>query len=80
MRCKFLFDIKVISCKAAVTWVAKEPLTIEMVEEAPPKAHEVRIRMIRLTRCVWVALGKAHLLEAGVASTTSRNWSMRTCA
>lgn len=37
---------KPITCKAAVCWGAGEPLKIEDVEVAPPKAHEVRIRIL----------------------------------
>lgn len=37
---------KVITCKAAVCWGAGEPLKIENVEVAPPRAHEVRIKIL----------------------------------
>jgi hypothetical protein len=37
---------KTITCKAAVCWAADEPLTIEDVEVAPPKAHEVRVKIL----------------------------------
>ena len=37
---------KVIKCKAAVCWGAGEPLKLEEVEVAPPKAHEVRIHIL----------------------------------
>uniref|UniRef100_A0A8C2FP38 alcohol dehydrogenase n=1 Tax=Cyprinus carpio TaxID=7962 RepID=A0A8C2FP38_CYPCA len=37
---------KVIKCKAAVLWELKKPFSIEEVEVAPPKAHEVRIKMV----------------------------------
>ncbi|CAJ0577699.1 unnamed protein product, partial [Mesorhabditis spiculigera] len=37
---------KVITCKAAVAWEAKKPLSIETIEVAPPKAHEVRIKVL----------------------------------
>lgn len=37
---------KVIMCKAAVCWAAGEPLKIEEIEVAPPKAHEVRIKVL----------------------------------
>jgi hypothetical protein len=37
---------KTITCKAAVCWGADEPLKIEDVEVAPPKAHEVRIKIL----------------------------------
>ncbi|KAH7103003.1 class III ADH enzyme [Auriculariales sp. MPI-PUGE-AT-0066] len=36
---------KTITCKAAVAWAANEPLSIEDVEVAPPKAGEVRVRI-----------------------------------
>lgn len=41
----FSFDFKVIKCKAAVAWEPGKPLSIEEVEVAPPKAHEVRIKV-----------------------------------
>ncbi|XP_068571295.1 alcohol dehydrogenase class-3-like [Cebidichthys violaceus] len=37
---------QVIKCKAAVAWVPGKPLSIEDVEVAPPKAHEVRIKVV----------------------------------
>ncbi|EOD50409.1 Alcohol dehydrogenase superfamily zinc-containing [Neofusicoccum parvum] len=36
---------KTITCKAAVAWEAGKDLSIEDVEVAPPKAHEVRIQV-----------------------------------
>ncbi|EPS28118.1 S-(hydroxymethyl)glutathione dehydrogenase [Penicillium oxalicum] len=36
---------KTITCKAAIAWAAGEPLSVEDVEVAPPKAHEVRIQI-----------------------------------
>lgn len=42
---------KVIKCRAAVAWEAKKPLTIETVEVAPPKAHEVRIKITATGVC-----------------------------
>lgn len=36
---------KVITCKAAVAWAAKEPLKIETITVDPPKAGEVRIKL-----------------------------------
>ncbi|XP_020284029.1 alcohol dehydrogenase class-3 [Pseudomyrmex gracilis] len=42
---------KVIKCKAAVAWKAKEPLSIEEVEVAPPKAREVRIKVVAVALC-----------------------------
>ncbi|WP_295798148.1 S-(hydroxymethyl)glutathione dehydrogenase/class III alcohol dehydrogenase [uncultured Microbulbifer sp.] len=40
-----------IKCKAAVAWKAGEPLSIEEVEVAPPKAREVRIKLIATGVC-----------------------------
>jgi len=37
---------KPIKCKAAVCWAPGEDLKIEEVEVAPPKAHEVRIKIL----------------------------------
>eukprot|EP00053_Salpingoeca_punica_P009779 m.88051 g.88051 ORF g.88051 m.88051 type:complete len:381 (-) comp15160_c0_seq1:1856-2998(-) len=36
---------QVIKCRAAVAWEPKQPLVIEEVEVAPPKAGEVRVRI-----------------------------------
>ncbi|KAI2535268.1 alcohol dehydrogenase 5 (class III), chi polypeptide, partial [Homo sapiens] len=41
----------VIKCKAAVAWEAGKPLSIEEIEVAPPKAHEVRIKIIATAVC-----------------------------
>ncbi|TKR86686.1 hypothetical protein L596_011225 [Steinernema carpocapsae] len=42
---------KVITCKAAVAWEAKKPLVIEDIEVEPPKAHEVRIKILYTAVC-----------------------------
>uniref|UniRef100_A0A5F4VSZ6 S-(hydroxymethyl)glutathione dehydrogenase n=1 Tax=Callithrix jacchus TaxID=9483 RepID=A0A5F4VSZ6_CALJA len=42
---------QVIKCKAAVAWEAGKPLFIEEIEVAPPKAHEVRIKIIATAVC-----------------------------
>jgi len=42
---------KVIKCLAAVAWGAREKLKIETVEVAPPKAGEVRIKIIGTGVC-----------------------------
>ncbi|XP_041363154.1 alcohol dehydrogenase class-3 chain H-like [Gigantopelta aegis] len=42
---------KTITCKAAVAWEAKKPLVIETVEVAPPKAGEVRIKILATGVC-----------------------------
>ncbi|KAL8969699.1 MAG: hypothetical protein Q9183_001874 [Haloplaca sp. 2 TL-2023] len=36
---------KTITCKAAVAWEAAKDLSVEDIEVAPPKAHEVRIEV-----------------------------------
>lgn len=40
-----------IRCRAAVAWAAGEPLKIEQVDVAPPKAGEVRIKVIASGVC-----------------------------
>ncbi|KDQ07733.1 hypothetical protein BOTBODRAFT_38530 [Botryobasidium botryosum FD-172 SS1] len=42
---------KVITCKAAVAWAAKEPLVVEEIEVDPPKAGEVRIHILYTGIC-----------------------------
>ncbi|XP_046420474.1 alcohol dehydrogenase class-3 [Neodiprion fabricii] len=42
---------KVIKCKAAVAWSEKQPLSLEEIEVAPPKAHEVRIKISATALC-----------------------------
>ncbi|XP_061166223.1 alcohol dehydrogenase class-3-like [Saccostrea echinata] len=42
---------KVITCQAAVAWEAKKPLVIERVEVEPPKAGEVRIKILHSGVC-----------------------------
>ncbi|XP_037686232.1 alcohol dehydrogenase E chain [Choloepus didactylus] len=42
---------KVIKCKAAVLWELKKPFSIEEVEVVPPKAYEVRIKMVATGIC-----------------------------
>jgi Zn-dependent alcohol dehydrogenase len=37
--------VQTITCKAAVAWEAGKDLSIEDIEVAPPKAHEVRIEI-----------------------------------
>ncbi|BAE56552.1 unnamed protein product [Aspergillus oryzae RIB40] len=37
--------------KAAIAWAAGEPFSVEDVEVAPPKAHEVRIKIIHTGVC-----------------------------
>lgn len=47
----FFSKQKVIECKAAVAWAAKEPLSIETIEVAPPKAGEVRVKILATGVC-----------------------------
>jgi len=42
---------KVIKCRAAVAWEATKPLSIEEVEVAPPKAGEVRVKIVASGVC-----------------------------
>uniref|UniRef100_A0A8D1Q6T8 All-trans-retinol dehydrogenase [NAD(+)] ADH7 n=1 Tax=Sus scrofa TaxID=9823 RepID=A0A8D1Q6T8_PIG len=44
-------DRKVIKCKAAVLWEQKQPFSIEEIEVAPPKAKEVRIKILATGIC-----------------------------
>jgi len=36
---------QVISCRAAVAWEAKKPLSIETIDVQPPKSGEVRVKV-----------------------------------
>ncbi|KAM0854599.1 hypothetical protein ACQ4PT_050333 [Festuca glaucescens] len=54
---------KVIKCRAAVAWEAGKPLSIEEVEVAPPKAMEVRVKILYTALChtdvyFWEAKGQ----------------------
>ncbi|XP_006893168.1 PREDICTED: alcohol dehydrogenase E chain-like [Elephantulus edwardii] len=42
---------KVIKCKAAVLWELKKPFSIEEVEVAPPKANEIRFKVVAIGIC-----------------------------
>ena len=42
---------QVITCRAAVAWEAKAPLSIETIEVDPPKAGEVRIKIYSTGVC-----------------------------
>lgn len=37
---------KVITCRAAVSWAANEPLKIEEIQVDPPKKGEVRVKIV----------------------------------
>ncbi|KAJ1869819.1 NAD/NADP dependent alcohol dehydrogenase, partial [Coemansia sp. RSA 990] len=45
------FEGKPITCKAAVAWEAGKPLSIEEIEVAPPKAGEVRLKVVATGIC-----------------------------
>lgn len=47
----FSMTAEVIKCRAAVAWGPKQPLKIEEVEVAPPKAGEVRVRIVATGVC-----------------------------
>ncbi|GAV04671.1 hypothetical protein RvY_14921 [Ramazzottius varieornatus] len=42
---------QVITCRAAVAWEANGPLKVEMIEVDPPKAGEVRIKIVSTGVC-----------------------------
>ncbi|OAE25677.1 hypothetical protein AXG93_4368s1370 [Marchantia polymorpha subsp. ruderalis] len=42
---------KTITCRAAVSWEPKKPLSIETVEVAPPQAGEVRVKITHSAIC-----------------------------
>uniref|UniRef100_A0A0C9PIG5 S-(hydroxymethyl)glutathione dehydrogenase n=1 Tax=Fopius arisanus TaxID=64838 RepID=A0A0C9PIG5_9HYME len=41
----------IIKCRAAVAWKEKQPLSIEEIEVSPPKANEVRIKVVAVALC-----------------------------
>ncbi|XP_073457407.1 alcohol dehydrogenase 1-like [Aquarana catesbeiana] len=57
---------KVIKCKAAVLWEPNKPLSIEEIEVAPPKAHEVRIKIVATGIC----RSDDHVIEGHVKQIT----------
>ena len=42
---------KVIRCKAAVAYAPGQPLTVEEIEVEPPRAGEVRVKMLACALC-----------------------------
>ena len=42
---------EIIECRAAVAWEPKKPLSVETIQVAPPKAHEVRLRVLHSGVC-----------------------------
>nr|XP_033813186.1 alcohol dehydrogenase 1-like [Geotrypetes seraphini] len=57
---------KVIKCKAAIAWGPNMPFAIEEIEVAPPKAHEVRVKILASGVCH----SDEHILKGSLASTT----------
>lgn len=55
---------KVIKCRAAVAYGFKKPLVVEEIEVAPPKAHEVRVKVCASGICHT----DDHALSGGMAS------------
>lgn len=45
------FSFQVITCKAAVAWAEKQPLSIENVDVAPPREGEVRVKITATGVC-----------------------------
>lgn len=45
------YEGQVIKCRAAVAWAEKQPLSLETIEVAPPKAGEVRVKIISTAIC-----------------------------
>ena len=41
--------VQVISCRAAVAWEPKQPLSLETVEVGPPRKGEVRVQVNHMT-------------------------------
>ncbi|WP_353955251.1 S-(hydroxymethyl)glutathione dehydrogenase/class III alcohol dehydrogenase [uncultured Thalassospira sp.] len=44
-------SLETITCKAAIAWEAGKPLSIEEVQVAPPKAGEVRVKIVATGVC-----------------------------
>lgn len=58
-----------IRCKAAVCWAAAQPLKIEQVDVAPPRAHEVRIQILWTGSSRLLFLFIPYLLNLGICHT-----------
>ena len=46
---------KVIKCKAAVCWGAREPLKVQDIEVEPPRANEVRIQILYTGKLLFIS-------------------------
>ncbi|EOA95892.1 Alcohol dehydrogenase 1, partial [Anas platyrhynchos] len=56
-------SLQVIRCRAAVAWAVGKPLSLEEVEVAPPKAREVRVKIVATGIC----RTDDHVIEGSVA-------------
>ena len=59
--------LQVISCRAAVAWEAKQPLSVETVEVEPPREGEVRVQVnptqtLFHTQCVYFVMREENVL------------------
>ena len=75
-------DHQVIKCRAAVVWEPKTPFTIEEVEVQPPKAGEVRVKVLYSGVCHTDAYTQGGHDSEGkfpVHSWTRRWWRCREC-
>ncbi|XP_078004579.1 alcohol dehydrogenase 1A-like [Phascolarctos cinereus] len=69
---------KVIKCKAAVLWELNKALSIEEIEVAPPKANEVRIKIVATGICSsddHVISGQG-ITPSGI-TLSQQSWGMR---
>ncbi|CAJ0957414.1 unnamed protein product [Ranitomeya imitator] len=57
-------DFNVIKCRAAVAYEFKKPLVVQEIEVAPPKAHEIRVKVCASGICHT----DDHALSGGMAS------------
>ncbi|XP_073445584.1 alcohol dehydrogenase 1-like [Dendrobates tinctorius] len=55
---------KIIKCRAAVAYEFKQPLVVQEIEVAPPKAHEIRVKVCASGICHT----DDHALSGGMAS------------
>ncbi len=58
---------KVIKCKAAVAYAAGQPLSVEEIEVDPPRAGEVRVKIVACALCHT----DAYTLSGGVQVSSS---------
>ncbi|EMP32801.1 Alcohol dehydrogenase class-3 [Chelonia mydas] len=66
----YLLLSKVIKCKAAIAWEAGNPFSIEEVEVAPPKEHEIRVK------CKCKSVTALQIVATGVCRTDAHAVSL----